>query len=513
LGLLVLLYPLAVSGGGERGNAHEAAEHAKLVTRVSKQSLFRPNCDGSNATQRNYENGEVEPWLALDPSNPRHLVGVYQQDRWHGAGAHGIMAAVTRDSGATWTLNFAHFDRCEGGSPANGGNFERDSDPWITISPDGTVYQSTLSFDRPDANEAVLVSRSKDGGNNWSEPDTLLYDSDPTVQDDEDHIAADPTRNGYAYAIWSRYVYNDANQDVLLSSPVWLSSTKNGGATWEAAHVIYTPPPGIYANGHGVFVLSDGTLVIILVQYDASSTANYVIRSSDHGQTWSSPVLISEAVDIGVIDVKTGELVREGIYNVAVNPTTGQLYMVWMDARFSGGARNGIVLSTSSDGGLTWSAPVQVNQAPHVQAFAPGIAVTASGRIAVTYYDFRNDNSDHSVLLTNYWRITSQDGGRTWDEIPLSAAFDLRTAPYTSVGYMVTDYEGIVAIGEKFMELFVTANSGNSTNPTDVFATTTEKGIGGQKHLSQHVEVNFRPRTLLEQRHSRRESGKLPSKD
>ena len=470
------------------------------VTRVSGPSPFPAGCDGENTQQKNYENAEVEAWLARDPTNPDHFVGVYQQDRWSGGGCHGVMAAVTPDRGRTWTRSFAHFDRCEGGSASNGGNFARDSDPWVTISPDGTVFQSTLSFDTSDANEAMLVSLSTNGGNTWTEPTTLLYDSDPTVVDDADHITADPIHNGYVYTIWSRYVYNDANKDILLSSPLWLARTIDGGTTWEAPRVIYTPPPGLYVGSHQILALPDGTLVDIFNQYDASSNINYMMSSTDQGVTWSSPVHINREDDIGVIDVKTGELVREGEGNLAVSPTTGQLYFVWMDARFSGGVRNGIVFSTSTDGGLTWSPPVQVNQAPSVQAFGPNIAVTRNGRIAITYYDFRNDNSDPNVLLTNYWRITSKDGGQTWDEIPLSSPFDLRSAPY-STGYMVTDYEGLVATGEKFLEFFVLANSGDTLNPTDVFATTTEKGVASAGQSREHVEINFRPRSVMEQWH------------
>jgi hypothetical protein len=78
--------------------------------------------------------------------------------------------------------------------------------------------------------------------------------------------------------------------------------------------------------------------------------------------------------------------------------------------------------------------------------------------------------------------------------------FDLRTAPFTGLGYMVTDYEGLVAVGNSFTELFVTANSGNASNPTDVFATSTETPIGRVEMLNEHVEINFRPRSIMEQR-------------
>jgi hypothetical protein len=70
---------------------------------------------------------------------------------------------------------------------------------------------------------------------------------------------------------------------------------------------------------------------------------------------------------------------------------------------------------------------------------------------------------------------------------------------------MVTDYEGLVASGGSFVSFFVTANSGNTANPTDVFATSTEKGIGGNTSTNGHIEVNFHPLTVKEQMQLRRE--------
>jgi BNR repeat-like domain len=490
------------SGGGSSSPPPPPPPPAPTATLVSGPSPFAAGCDGGNSTQKNYENAEVEAWLAQDPTNAAHLIVVYQEDRWHGGGAHGLVTATTRDGGKTWARSMDTYDRCEGGNAGNNGNYERTSDPWVTISPDGTVFQSGLSFDVvSDANQSVQVSRSTDGGNTWSEPTTLIFDTEPNVGLDKDSSTADPNHPGYAYVIWSRYLFTDPSQSILLDSPAMFSRTTDGGNTWEAARIIYDPPSGFYALEHQIVALPNGTLVDMFLQNDASSAAYYTIRSSDQGLTWSSPTLIDVSQDIGVADVKTGEPVREGVANMAVNPTTGQLYFVWMDARFSGGLRNGIAFSTSTDAGLTWTPAVQINQAPNVQAFAPGIAVTSGGRIAVTYYDFRNDNSDPNVLLTNYWRITSTDGGHTWKEIPLSASFDLRTAPMTLLGYMVTDYEGIAAVGESFMELFVAVNSGNTSNPTDVFATSTETGIGGNARANEHDEINLHPRSLMEQWH------------
>jgi len=199
------------------------------------------------------------------------------------------------------------------------------------------------------------------------------------------------------------------------------------------------------------------------------------------------------------VDTKTGEPVRSGglIPAIAVNRESGALFVVWEDARFSGGLREGIAFSKSTDGGLNWTTPVQINKVPEVQAFTPSIAVGDDGRISVTYYDFRKDNSDVNVLLTNYWRITSPNGGRTWKEVPVAKLFDLRTAPVASPGFtggfFIGDYEGIVPTEKSFTPIYVLTNSGNTSNLTDVFVTSQEEA--GDTFWNGHEERNDNPRS------------------
>ncbi|HEY6098436.1 MAG TPA: sialidase family protein, partial [Anaeromyxobacter sp.] len=183
--------------------------------------------------------------------------------------------------------------------------------------------------------------------------------------------------------------------------------------------------------------------------------------------TWSAPVQVGRLLARGATDPKTGHAVRAGevVPFAAVDPATGTLHVVWQDARFSGGARDGIAHSTSTNGGLVWSAPVQVNGAPGVQAFRPAVAVGDGGAIAVTYYDFRSDDAlDSMHTWTTFWLATSTDGGATWRDVPVGGPFDLRSAPDVD-GWFLGDYTGLVARRSGFVALF--AMGGAST---DVFA-------------------------------------------
>jgi len=465
---------------------------AESRVRVSRPSPFLPGCDEAGGMLPiNYQNAEVEPWLVIDPNNPAHLVGIWQQDRWGNGGAHGLTMGVSRDRGQTWRLSLAHFSRCEGGNAGNGGGFGRVSDPWITISPNGVVYASGLSFDSPPGNEAMLVVRSTDGGNTWSEPATLIFDSDPTILDDKDTITADPLQSRFVYAVWERDVFTDPTQETLLRGPIVFTRSIDGGATWEPVRTIYDPGNGVGAIDSEIVVLPSGTLVQMFGTWNTASPQLFVMRSTDQGKHWSRPTVINSLQDIGVVDVETGEPIRGGAAHITVAPGSGTLYLVWQDARFSGGMRDGIALSKSTDGGVTWSPPIQVNQAPNVQAFAPSIAIGQNGQIAITYYDFRKDTPDPTTLLTNFWQITSQDGGNTWQEVPLIGSFDIRSAPNTGLGFMVGDYEGLVPLDQGFISLFVRANSGDTSNPTDILAVSARAET--DTSTDGHVEINLWP--------------------
>ena len=467
----VLLLTLLLGAGSAQGD--------ELFTKASGPSPFAPNCNGAPQTGVNYRNAEVEPWIAVNPRNQHNLIGVWQQDRWSNGGANGLLTGVSFDGGKTWRRTAAHFSRCAGGNPTNNGDYERVSDPWVTFGPTGIAYQIGLSFDDSDGNQAVLVSRSSDGGHNWSEPFVLARDTDFDIGLDKEAITADPHNPRYVYAVWDRLTGLLSTDPNDFTGPIWFARTTNGGASWAPARIIYDPGRDAQTISSQIAVLPNGDLVNVFAVFtntSANITANIaVIRSSDKGATWSQPIIISSLESIGVSDPQTGDPVRTGdiVPDIAVDERNGAVYVVWQDARFSHGQRDGIVFAKSRDGGRSWSAPTQLNKVKRTQAFTAAIDVNDEGVIGVTYYDFRKDTADPNTLITTYWLTTSDDGGRTWNEQRVAAPFDIRTAPEAR-GLFVGDYEGLAHRGEQFTPFFALTNSGNLNNRTDIFIAVTE---------------------------------------
>jgi hypothetical protein len=451
-----------------------------------------------------YENAEVEPWVDVNPNNPNNIIAVWQQDRWSNGGARGLMAGVSHDGGATWTRTFAHFSQCSGGPAANAGGYARASDPWVTFAPNGDAYQISLSVNQfSNFVTAILVSKSTDGGDHWSEPTTLIRDTDPRFFNDKESITADPTDSNYVYAVWDRantppgFPFNPEFELLVgTKEPVMFSRTTNAGQTWESARIIYDPGGNNSTIGNQIVVRPDGTLVNFFSEFLEFKNSDKgtkfdvnlaLIRSHNKGAKWGKVVRAAKQFFQGALDPDTGRRIRaEGfVPEVAVDPHNGNLYAVWQDLRFR--AVDEIVFSMSTDGGDTWSAPIKVSQTPpstnalNQQAFVPGVHVADDGTVAVTYYDFRNNDANPGVP-TDYWivhchaaTVDCSKAANWGDEARLSSAsFDIEQAPAARgpFGFFLGEYEGLTSIGNTFRPVFVQVNNGNSANRTDVFATT-----------------------------------------
>jgi BNR repeat-like domain len=412
----------------------------------------------------NYPGTQVEPWIAVDPSNNSNAITVWQQDRWSNGAANGLLSAYSTNGGLSWTTpaiaDQPGFDSCTGGSGVTGG-FNRASDAWVTVAPNGDDYFMALQADIgiTAANSGMAVSKSTDHGATWSTPISLKFDTSPTVLNDKNSITADRVNSNDVYAIWDRLVFPNSRARGLAGDfaigyrgPTWFSRTTDGGANWGPAHIIYDPGEVNQTIGNQIVQTGDGTLVdafALLFNFkNTGKTRGFnvaVLRSGDHGATWSGAHIVAHFTPGTVSDPTTGAPVRTGdiIPEVAIDPTTGSktVYLVWQAKTAS--SASSVIFSKSTDDGVTWSAPRVIDTHPTVEAFTPSIRVGSDGGITVTYYDFRSTTTS-PPLNTDVWSLHSSDHGGSWSEDHIAGPFDMSTAPI-SRGYFVGDYEGLDA--------------------------------------------------------------------
>jgi hypothetical protein len=478
------------------------------VVTVSGPSPYA-SCSTAGQPGTNFLNAEVEPQVAVNPAHPNNIVGAWQQDRWSNGGARGLVAGFSLDGGKTWGESTLPFSVCAPNAildPFTGAPYNRASDPWVSIGPDGTAYavgllatNSTGGVAAGTNDTGVATVTSSDGGRTWGNARLQKTDqgTSPIFEvshffNDKESITADPIHAGTAYVVWDRLQAPSHSPDAALRAhafrgPTWFSKTTDGGLTWTGTRAIFDPGQNSQTIGNVTVVdPRTGTLYDFFERFSNTGSPNFTprgisvgfIKSTDGGNTWSGASTVSaQDTVLAPTDPNTGQRLRTGagLPSVAIDPATSQLYVVWEDARFTTSGVNHIVFSTSTDGGSTWSAPAPVdgNTPDNRPAFTPTVSVNSAGVVAVTYYDLRSLGTETTTLPTDLWVSTSIDHGASFpnaNEGHLSGPFDLKTAPNAG-GFFLGDYQGLSHIGTTFEPFFVMANSGNAANRTDVFAT------------------------------------------
>jgi hypothetical protein len=461
----------------------------------------------------NFANAEVEPFVAVNPTDADNIVGVYQQDRYSNGGAKGTTAAVSFDGGLTWqNVSVPTLTRCQGG------DFDRASDPWVSFGPDGVVHSMSLVTNAvagvgASGTNGMVYSRSRDGGLTWDAPILLIRDANPHYLNDKNSITADPNDANYVYAAWdraqdaARAIHAPDNPIGLgFKGPIYFTRTTDGGKSWEPARKIYETGANKQTIGNQIVVRPQGQLFDFFGDIVNNSRrrggigpifVSYIV-SSDRGETWTKPTRIDDQLPMSLFrDDSTVDLepvpcpdaskagacpIRGGdfIPSVAVDRSNGNLYAVWMDARFSffetGSFQwDSIAYSQSTDGGTTWSPTIRVNRTPsgspqNSQAFTPSVHVADDGTVTVSYFDFRNNTASPASLDATLWAVHCHAATEncanpaSWDEeTQVALSFNIRTAPFAR-GYFLGDYQGLAAAGRDTLTFFGSTVGGGASS-------------------------------------------------
>jgi hypothetical protein len=295
------------------------------------------------------------------------------------------------------------------------------TDPNVGFDSKGRVYQTMLPFNafwtnlHPDGE--ITMSFSDDLGAHWvignggqaleQVPNASSFQFG-FVEDKQwiavNHIAGNRFQD-HVYATW----------DFIDGTTVKLrfAVSRDRGQTFSKAVTIASASVDQLRNQFSqTGIDSNGNLYIAYANIANKSTLSdfFVMKSSDDGMTFTTPVLAGSGNSIGVSSGRvTNTTFRDGIpFAFAVSQDfPGHLYLDYND--FNGTQYN-VFLVQSTDGGQTWSKPAAVNDdmasgkvADH---FQPAVAAGPGGAVAVAFYDRRADcPTDASII--------KQDQGRS----------------------------------------------------------------------------------------------------
>jgi hypothetical protein len=251
-----------------------------------------------------------------------------------------------------------------------------------------------------------------------------------------------------------------------VAGTTFVARTTNGGVSWDPA-VSWAPPGGLIAQGHDVDCTPNGTVIVAYTLHASLSESNVGIgRSTDGGVTYSvtAPAYTVSGTRSNSFNgwgVRTNGFPRISI-DKSGGARNGWIYIVTDEINLApAGSDADVILHRSTDGGLTWSAGIRVNQDPlnngKVQFF-PCVNVDAAGGVNVAYYDNRNFPSvgdSCSVFISR-----SLDGGTTWTDFEV-ADHHFKPKSCTGLGGYMGDYIGVTSGNGKVWAFWMDDKAGS----------------------------------------------------
>jgi len=348
----------------------------------------------TNTNLSNQASFDGEPYISVNPANQNNLIAAWM--RLRGDGKIWIATKSSFDKGQTWSaINYMPHD-----TPINGS-----ADVSIAFHKSGVAYLSWINFRQdPDTTGAVFLSKSVDGGLSWGSPSKVIGSADlPDHPFDRPWVAVDNSGgiNDGTIFVTSMTAYWMEGQH-----HIYLRTSKDGGLTWSTIKQIdnSTFSVGSLATSYGAISIGkDGRAYIAFISYDVSASPfirYYSVTTTDLGVTFQRNVIGTAFISSGSGFTKAWSLVADPVIS-------GNAVLAWVDNR------NGdydILLSKTLNGGMSWSAPIRVNDDPLSNGIEQDMVwadFSPSGKLSVGWRDRRLNGKGASAPFDIYATIST----------------------------------------------------------------------------------------------------------
>lgn len=342
-----------------------------------------------------------EPTIAINPRYPNNIVAGSVLDNVY----------FTKDGGKTWSKRKLT-------SP-----FGVYGDPALVADGKGNFYYFHLSdptggkggYDSEKL-DRIVVQRSEDGGETWSAGESIGLNH-PKDQDKE--WPATDTK-GNLFVTWTQFdTYGDP--DPACQSNILFSMSKNG-KKWSDPVVISQLPGNCVDNdstaeGAVPAVSFDGKVFVAW----ANQEKIFLDRSFNGGDLWlSNDILVAEQPGGWDLTIPGHDRCNGMPVLMADNsksPYRGSLYIVWADQR-NGEDDTDIWFTRSHNYGDNWSPAQRINNdGKGKHQYLPWMAIDqTTGYLYVVYYDRRNHDDNQTDVYLAY----SVNGGATFQNVKIS---------------------------------------------------------------------------------------------
>jgi len=430
--------------------------------------------------------------------------------------------SVSNDGGKSWK---------SGSIPPSADGSETFGDPSIGVDRHGVFYFANLAADA--VHGTIQVNKSTDGGNTWG-PGIVVQEDDAS---DKEWLAVGPDPGKMSrdnvYVTWTSFQ--------PAACELRFGRSTDGGATWTAK-TIFTPtadpdpthPTNCLTFTNPVVDGTTGKLYIPFLHF-SNSDQDFIqmLISDDAGETFHFATFnIPGAPDNTLMPVtQPGEITECGGGNFrltvhtaanagpgrfglpryinasrmtlqpALAAVNGNLFLAWSNSTspfFGDPAGNSnILFIRSTDGGNTWSSPIQVNPSgDDIHHVLPAIAADnhANG-VHVTYYtqhsngtldlDMANSlDGGNSFPAERVVRVTSTSMNLPPTNIPLTGAPTFAATNYDrqiAVCYALGEYQSVTTANGSVYTAWGDMRN-QITEPVDAL-----DPISGQSHPQEDV--------------------------
>ena len=242
---------------------------------------------------------QAEPHITRSQTNPDFVVATFQEGRFTNGGAVDCGYAVTRDGGLSWTRALIpELTR------AVGGPYFRATDPVAGIDLNGNVFLNTdaatdVNFD----SGVIVVSRSTDGAKTFAAP-VIAFQAGSNVFLDKNWMAINTFSNlrttNRVVVTFTEFFNNGPN-------PIARVYSDDAGQTWSDAVLIH--PFNTSAQGSQPVFLPNGNLAIVYWNFGNSTSPGErveVVLSTDGGETFGAPKRIANAIEYSEPNIRSG---------------------------------------------------------------------------------------------------------------------------------------------------------------------------------------------------------------
>jgi hypothetical protein len=226
-------------------------------------------------------------------------------------------------------------------------------------------------------------------------------------------------------------------QNILTGNNDWnyndgcgVNASFNGGKTWTKTLpsgfipgiTRFTNDPDVPGTGDGDFggdpaaaFGPDGTAYFACFSYDGTSTMLFLSRSVDGGRTWQAGAHAIPSDPLSLVSAFNGQGISKGSngqfpdHEAMSVGADGTIYVTW--AQFHGfGSNSPVWISTSRNGGRSFSRPVKVSSGNVRSDQDQRIVTNSDGSVAYVVFD----NSIQGGKGTSMFISKSLDHGQTW---------------------------------------------------------------------------------------------------